>query len=432
MIERYSREKMRNIWDEQNKWNTFWKVELEATLSWARHGVVPLEDASKLQEVTSVDVKRLKEIEEVTHHDVVAFTRAVGEKLGSEKKWIHYGLTSTDIVDTAQALQLKAANDIIEQDIIEFMEVLKEKALLYKTTYCIGRTHGVHADITTFGLKFVLWHDELKRDLERFRLARKNIEVGKISGAVGNFANIPPFIEREVCDALDLGVSPISTQVVQRDNHAFYLSTIALIGSSIEKMAMEIRSLQRTEIREASEYFTKGQKGSSAMPHKKNPISSENICGCSRVLRGYMVTGFENIPLWHERDISHSSAERIILPDSTMLLDYMISRFTTVIKRLIVYPERMMKNIYLTNGVIFTQRVMSTLISEADMTREEAYDLVQPIAMNSFDNDLDFKNLLLSNDKILNALSKEQLNSCFSLEYYLVNLDEIYNRCGIN
>jgi len=398
----------------------------------ARHGLVPKNDVLKLKNnVGKVNIERLKEIEKETHHDVVAFTRAVGETLGPEKKWIHYGLTSTDIVDTAQAVQLKKANDIIEEDLNIFLNILKEKALEYKETFCIGRTHGVHADITTFGLKFVLWHDEIKRDLERFRLARKNIEVGKISGAVGNFANIPPFVEKGVCSSLNLSISPVSTQVVQRDNHAFYLSTIALIGSSIEKIAVEIRSLQRTEIREVSEYFSKGQKGSSAMPHKKNPISSENICGCSRVLRGYMLTSFENIPLWHERDISHSSAERIILPDSTALLDYMINRFTKVIKNLLVYPNRMLKNIYLTNGVIFTQRVMSTLIDTAKMTREEAYDLVQPIANESFENDLDFKELLFNNKTITKALTKDEINSCFTLEYYLKNINEIYSRCNI-
>ncbi|MDE7213406.1 MAG: adenylosuccinate lyase [Anaeroplasmataceae bacterium] len=428
MIERYSRPVMRKIWTDENKFKAFLKVEILACRAWSEIGHIPSKDVDRIEAKASFDLNRIYVLETQTKHDVVAFTRAVSESLGEEKKWIHYGLTSTDVVDTANGYLLKQANDIIYEDIVSFMEVLKNQALRFKTTPCIGRTHGIHADITSFGLKFALWHEEMKRNLERFQNVRLEVEAGKMSGAVGNFANIPPYIQNFVCERLGIQSANISTQVLQRDRHAYYVATLATIASSLEQMALEIRHLQRTEVHEAEEAFSKGQKGSSAMPHKRNPISSENICGCSRVMRGYMHTAYENIALWHERDISHSSAERIILPDATMLLDYMLNRFKGMLENLVVYPEVMLENIYKTNGVIFAQRVMNALI-EKGLSREEAYDLVQPIAMEAYNEKKDYKSLLEVNPKIKEYLSKEGLNACFTLEYYFSNLDYIYNKC---
>ena len=375
-------------------------------------------------------MQRILELEQQTKHDVVAFTRAVSESLEEEKKWVHYGLTSTDVVDTANGYLLKQANDIIYQDLKEFINVLKKQALRFKSTPCIGRTHGIHADITSFGLKWVLWHEEMKRNMERFQLARRDVEAGKMSGAVGNFANIPPFIQDYVCERLEISSANISTQVLQRDRHAYYLATLSTIATSLEQMAFEIRNLQRTEVHELEEAFTKGQKGSSAMPHKRNPISSENICGCARVMRGYMLTSFENVALWHERDISHSSTERIILPDATMLIDYMLNRFKGILENVVVYEDTMKDNIYKTNGVIFAQRVMNALI-EKGLSREAAYDLVQPISMEAYNNNKDYQTLLVENPMILKYLTVEDIKLCFTLEYYFKNVNYIYKRCGI-
>lgn len=429
MIERYSRKPMRDIWTEGNKFNTYLKIELLNAKAWAKLGVVPEEDLVKLQKATFT-VERVKEIEAVTKHDVVAFTRAVGESLGEEKKWIHYGLTSTDVVDTANGYLLKQANEILEKDIEEFLAVLKKKALQYEATPCIGRTHGMHADITSFGLKWALYYSDLLRIREEFHLARKNVEVGKLSGAVGNFANIPPEIETMVCDDLGISHAAISTQVLQRDRHAYYLSTLTLIASELEKIALEIRNLSRQEVKEVEEAFKKGQKGSSAMPHKRNPISSENICGCSRVMRGYMLSAYEDIALWHERDISHSSVERIILPDATELLDYMLNRMKGIVDNLVVYPDKMLQDIYLTHGVIFAQRVLYALMTKG-LVREEAYDLVQPIAMQSLDEKKDYLTLLEENTKVSSLLTKEEIESCFTLDYYMKNVDTIYKRVGL-
>ncbi|NIR48041.1 adenylosuccinate lyase, partial [candidate division KSB1 bacterium] len=334
MIERYSRKEMADIWSLENQFQAWLEVELAACNAWSKLGKIPKEDVEKLYENASFDVDRIKEIEKQTRHDVVAFTRSVSESLGEEKKWVHYGLTSTDVVDTANGLRLKQANEILRKDIHQIIDVLGEKAKKHKYTVMMGRTHGVHAEPTTFGLKCALWYAEMKRNLERFEKAAENVEFGKMSGSVGTFANIPPEVEASVCEELGLSPAPISTQTLQRDRHADYISTLALIGSTMEKMAVEIRHLQRSEVREAEEFFRKGQKGSSSMPHKRNPVSSENISGCSRVLRGYMMSAYENIPLWHERDISHSSVERIILPDTTILLDYMLNRFSGVVEKL--------------------------------------------------------------------------------------------------
>ena len=430
MIDRYSRPVMRNVWTEENKFNAYLKVELYASEAWSELGIVPKEDIKKLWEKASFSIPRIYEIEQQTRHDVVAFTRAVSESLGEERKWIHYGLTSTDVVDTANGYLIKQANEIIRKDLQEFLEVLKRQAIRFKNQPCIGRTHGIHADITSFGLKWVLWYAEMKRNIERFERAAADVETVKMSGAVGNFANIPPFVEEYVCKQLGINHALVSTQVIQRDRHAYYMATLAVIASSLEQMALEIRNLQRTEVHEVEEAFGKGQKGSSAMPHKRNPISSENICGCARVMRGYMATFYENVALWHERDISHSATERIILPDATMLLDYMLNRFKGILENLVIFPEQMLKNIYRTNKVIFAQRVMNALISKG-FVREEAYDTVQPIAMKAWSEGLDYQELLSQNEKVMSFLSKEELDSCFTLDYYFSQVDYIYKRNGI-
>lgn len=430
MIERYSRKQMKSIWSEKAKFDAFLEVEKANCIALNKLNVISSNELNKILNNASFDLDRIKELELETKHDVIAFTRAVSESLGEEKRWIHFGLTSTDVVDTANAILIKKANDIIREDITKFIDVLKEKALMYENTPCIGRTHGMHADITSFGLKFALWYSDMIRNLERFDFVRKEIEVGKLSGAVGNFSNVNPKVEEFVTSHLGIYNAKISTQVIQRDRHASYLSVLALIASTVEKMAVEIRSLQRTEIKEVEEAFTKGQKGSSAMPHKRNPISSENVCGCARVIRGYMISAFEDVPLWHERDISHSSVERIILPDATILLDYMLNRFTGIIKNLVVYKDNMLNNIYKTNGVVFSQRVLNKLI-EHNTSREEAYDLIQSISMNSLESNTDFKKLLENNEIIKQKLTEEELESCFTLDYYFKQVPYIYKRLNL-
>ena len=421
---------MRKVWTEQNKFEAYLRVEILASEAWSQLGVVPKEDVEKLWKNASFDINRIYEIEQQTRHDIVAFTRAVSETLGEERKWVHYGLTSTDVVDTANGYLLKQANAILLDDIEKMLEVLRKRAIEFKSTPCIGRTHGIHADITSFGLKWALWYEEMKRNLNRFVTAARGVEVGKISGAVGNFANIPPFIQDYVCEKLGTESANISTQVIQRDRHAYYMATLAVIASSIEQMAMEIRNLQRTEVHEVEESFGKGQKGSSAMPHKRNPISSENMCGCARVMRGYMAAFYENVALWHERDISHSSTERIILPDATMLLDYMLNRFRGILENIVVFQDVMMENIYRTRKVIFAQRVMNALI-EKGFSREQAYDTVQPVAMRAMSERADYQELLAETPAVMDVLSREELDSCFTLEYYLKNVDFIFERVGI-
>lgn len=417
MIERYGRDVMREVWTEENKFRAYLKVELLAAEAWRELGVVPAEDVEKLNANATFNIDRIKEIELQTRHDIVAFTRTVSESLGEERKWVHYGLTSTDVVDTANGYLFKQANEILLKDIEEFIEMLKKQAIRFKKLPCIGRTHGIHADITSFGLKWVLWLAEMRRNLERFKAAARGVEVGKISGAVGNFANIPPFVQDYVCDKLGIDSSDVSTQVIQRDRHAYYMATLAVIGASLEQMALEVRNLQRTEVHEVEEAFGKGQKGSSAMPHKRNPVSSENICGCARVLRGYMVTAYENVALWHERDISHSATERIIMPDATILLDYMLNRMKGILENIVVFEEQMMANIYRTNGVIFAQRVMNALIDKG-FVREKAYDTVQPIAMKAMSMGASYQELLKEDPTVMGALTEEELNNCFTLDYY--------------
>jgi adenylosuccinate lyase len=430
MIERYTREEMGVIWQEENKYKAWLEVELLACEAWSELGIIPKEDMKKLRANASFDIKRIYEIEQETRHDVVAFTRAVSETLGDEKKWVHYGLTSTDVVDTALSYLIKQANTIIRKDLQRFIEILKNKAIEHKHTVMMGRTHGVHAEPTTFGLKLALWYEEMKRNLQRFEAAADQIEYGKLSGAVGTYANIDPYVEQYVCEKLGLSPAPVSTQTLQRDRHAAYIATLALIATSIEKFATEIRGLQKTETREVEEYFAKGQKGSSAMPHKRNPIGSENMTGMARVLRGYVTTAYENVALWHERDISHSSAERIILPDATIAINYMLHRFSNIVKNLTVFPENMKRNIDKTHGVIFSQRVLLALIDKG-MTREAAYDMVQPKAMEAWETGIHFKQLVEADEKITAHLSKQEIADCFDYTYHLKNVDVIFQRIGL-
>ncbi|AXF57519.1 adenylosuccinate lyase [Salicibibacter kimchii] len=430
MIERYTRPEMAQIWTEENRFQAWLEVEIAACEAWAEQGVIPNEDVAKIRENAGFDVERILEIEATTRHDVVAFTRAVSETLGEERKWVHYGLTSTDVVDTAQSYLLKQANDILRNDLHRFKDVLARKANEHRYTLMMGRTHGVHAEPTTFGVKLALWYAEVKRQIERFEAAAADVRVGKMSGAVGTFANIPPEIEAIVCERLGLAPAPISTQTLQRDRHAHYISTLALIATSMEKMAVEIRNLQKTESREVEEAFGKGQKGSSAMPHKRNPVGSENMTGLSRVIRGHVQTAFENVPLWHERDISHSSAERIIFPDSTILLNYMLNRFTNIIDNLTVYPENMRANMEKTFGLVHSQQVLLALIDRG-MTREEAYDLVQPKAMEAWETKVSFRTLVEGEDAITQVLDKETLDDCFDERHHLKNVDVLFSRVGL-
>ncbi|WP_445490058.1 adenylosuccinate lyase [Niallia sp. 03133] len=430
MIDRYTRPEMGNIWTEQNRFQAWLEVEILACEAWVKLGEIPEEDVKKIRENASFDIERIQEIELETRHDVVAFTRAVSETLGEERKWVHYGLTSTDVVDTAVSYLIRQANEILLKDIENFIEVLKNKAQEHKYTVMMGRTHGVHAEPTTFGLKLALWYEEMKRNLERFKAAAAGIEYGKISGAVGTYANIDPFVEKYVCEQLGLKPAPISTQTLQRDRHADYMSTLALVATSIEKFAVEIRGLQKSETREVEEFFAKGQKGSSAMPHKRNPIGSENMAGLARVIRGYMLTAYENVPLWHERDISHSSAERIIIPDATIALNYMLNRFSNIVKNLTVYPENMKRNMDRTLGLIYSQRVLLALIDKG-LTREEAYDTVQPRAMESWENQVPFRQLVDADEVISSKLSKEEIDDCFDYHFHIKHVDTIFTRLGL-
>ena len=430
MIERYTREEMGAIWTEENKYNAWLEVEILACEAWAELGVIPKEDVAMIREKASFDVERIYEIERETRHDVVAFTRTVSESLGSEKKWIHYGLTSTDVVDTALSYLIKQANEIIRKDLERFIAVLKERAIEHKHTVMMGRTHGVHAEPTTFGLKLALWYEEMKRNLERFNEAADRIEYGKLSGAVGTYANIDPYVEQYVCEKLGLKPAPLSTQTLQRDRHAAYISVLALIATSIEKFATEIRGLQKTETREVEEFFHEGQTGSSAMPHKRNPIASENMSGMARVVRGYMVTAYENVSLWHERDISHSSAERIIIPDATIAINYMLNRFTNVVKNLTIYEDNMKNNIDATYGVIFSQRVLLSLIDKG-LAREAAYNVVQPLAMKAWKEKVPFRSLVENDKTVREKLTMKEIDACFDYTYHLKNVDFIFERLGL-
>ncbi|KAA9005111.1 adenylosuccinate lyase [Paenibacillus spiritus] len=427
MIERYSRPEMRAIWTEENKFKAWLEVELCACEAWAELGVIPKEDTALLRENAKFDIDRIYEIEQETRHDVIAFTRAVSESLGAERKWVHYGLTSTDVVDTALGYLLKQANDILEKDLLNFIAILKDKAVAYKDTPMMGRTHGVHAEPTTFGLKMALWHEEMKRNLERFRHAASGVQFGKISGAVGTYANIDPFVEEFVCRKLGTTAAPISTQTLQRDRHAEYMATLALIATSLDKFATEIRALQKSEVREVEEAFAKGQKGSSAMPHKRNPIGCENISGLARVIRGHMLSAYEDVTLWHERDISHSSVERIILPDATMLLNYMLNRFGNIVKNLTVFPENMKRNMGATYGVPFSGRILTKLIDKG-FSREQAYDTVQPRAMQAWETQTQFREIVENTPEITAVLSPEEIADAFNPSWHLKHVDTIFRR----
>ncbi len=430
MISRYSREEMTKIWTEENRFDAWLEVEILASEAWAELGIIPKDEVKNIRPNARIDVDRIKEIEAETRHDVVAFTRQISETLGEEKKWVHYGLTSTDVVDTAQSYILKQANEIIEQDLNDFIEILADKAREHKHTLMMGRTHGVHAEPTSFGIKMALWHQEMTRNLKRFKDVREEIEVGKMSGAVGTFANIPPEVEEYVCKHLGLTPAPVSTQTLQRDRHAHYVAVLALVATSVEKFAVEVRHLQKTETREVEEAFAKGQKGSSAMPHKRNPIGSENVTGIARVIRGYVSTAYENVPLWHERDISHSSAERIMLPDVTIALNYMLNRFGRIMKNLTVFPENMKANIDKTFGLVYSQQVMLTLIDKG-LSREEAYDLVQPKAMESWETKVPLRELAGKDARIQEVLTTEELDECFNENHHLSRVDTIFKRAGL-
>ncbi|HIV81998.1 MAG TPA: adenylosuccinate lyase [Candidatus Salinicoccus merdavium] len=430
MISRYTRDEMAAIWTDENKYKAWLEVEILAAEAWAELGIIPKDEVKNIRPNAKIDVDRILEIEAETRHDVVAFTRQVSETLGEEKKWVHYGLTSTDVVDTAQSYIIKQANEVIEKDLGRFIEVLGERAKEHKMTLMMGRTHGVHAEPTTFGVKLALWYMEMKRNLKRFKAVREEIEVGKMSGAVGTFANIPPEVEEYVCEHLGLDFAEVSTQTLQRDRHAHYISVLALIATSIEKFAVEIRGLQKTETREVEESFGKGQKGSSAMPHKRNPIGSENVTGLARVIRGYISTAYENVPLWHERDISHSSAERIMLPDVTIALNYMLNRFTNLVKNLTVFEDNMKNNIDKTFGLVYSQRVMLTMIDKG-LAREEAYDLVQPKAMESWETKVPFRELISADERIAEVLSGEEIDGLFDENHHLQRVDIIFRRAGL-
>lgn len=427
MIERYSLPQMANIWKDEFKFETMLEIELFALEALAKQGKIPPAVPVRVRNKAKFSLREIKKIEEKTQHDVVAFVTNVAKSIGADAKYLHMGLTSSDVLDTTLGVQLEAASDILIEDIKKLLLVLAKKAKKYKDTVCVGRTHGVHAEPTTFGLKLALWFEETKRNLERLKQAKSAIAVGKISGAVGTFANVDPQVEAYICKKLWLKPAKISTQIIQRDIHAEYMATLAVIGASLEKFALEIRHLQRTEVLEAEEPFGRGQKGSSAMPHKRNPVICERICGLARLLRGNALAALENVALWHERDISHSSVERVIIPDSTLALDYMLHKFIEVVDGLTVYPENMMANLIKTKGLIFSQRVLLELM-EKGLGRLKAYDLVQKCAMESWKTRRDFKELLLKDKEIVKYLNESELDKIFNLNYYLRNVGKIFSR----
>lgn len=430
MIERYSRPKMKKIWSEEKKFDQWLKVEIAACEAWAELGKIPQDAIPKIRKA-NCNLERMAEFLKVTHHDMTAFLSSVAESLGEESRFIHLGLTSSDIIDTALSLQLKESTGILEQQVTDFIAVLKNKAIEHKHTIMMGRTHGVHAEPITFGLKIALWVEEMKRSARRLATAKRAISVGKISGAVGTHATVPPQVEKIACHKLGLTPAPISSQIVQRDRHAQFMTTLAIMAGSLEKFATEIRNLQRTEILEVEEPFQPGQTGSSAMPHKRNPELCERICGLARLVRGHALTSLENIALWHERDISHSSTERIILPDSCLAIDYMLSLFIPIIRDLNVYTDNMRRNLELTRGLVFSQRVLLALINKG-LNREEAYKLVQKNAMNAWQGKESFLNWLEADKQILAHLSKSELESLFDYNYYLKYVDAIFERLGLS
>lgn len=430
MIERYAPKKIETLFTDESRFDAYLEIEIAVVEGWNKLGVVPDCDLKAIQEKAKTNVTRIKELEQITKHDVVAFTRQISETLGEERKWIHYGLTSTDVVDSALGLLYKKADDLILKDYLAFMEALKEKALEYEFQPCIARTHGMHAEVYSFGLKFASFYDEAKRSLKLFEEARKQIECVKLSGAVGTYANIDPRVEEYVAKKLGLSKPSIATQVLSRDRHEEYASAITIASSLIEKIAVEIRNLSRTEIGELEEGFSKGQKGSSAMPQKRNPISSENLTGAARMMRGYLLPILEDNALYHERDISHSIVERVSFIDMIELFDYMLMRMTRVVENLSIFPRRMEENIQKTHGAIYSQRAMNALI-EKGLSREKAYDLVQPLAMNSVTKGMEFIPQLLENQEILKYLAPDEITSLTGVEYYFKNIDYIYKEIGL-
>ena len=429
MIERYSRPQMKKIWSEESKFDKWLQVEIAVCEAWAEVGTIPKEAIPKIKKAR-FSLKRIAEILKVTHHDVTAFLQAVSESLGEESRFIHLGLTSSDVIDTALSLQLKEASRLLAQDVAALTAVLEDKAIEHKHTIMIGRTHGVHAEPITFGLKLALWAQEMKRNATRLAEAEKIISVGKISGAVGTYATVPPEVEEKTCVKLGLAPAPISSQIIQRDRHAQFITTLAIIASSLEKFATEIRGLQRTEVLEAEEPFAAGQTGSSAMPHKRNPELCERICGLARLVRGYALTSMENIALWHERDISHSSTERIIFPDACLVLDYILSIFTSIMKGLQVYPENMRRNLELTQGLVFSQRVLISLIDKG-LSRQKAYELVQRNAMKAWKQRTSFLGLLMADTEVMAHLSEKELKSLFDYNYFTKHVDKVFQRLGL-
>jgi adenylosuccinate lyase len=427
MIERYATEKMKRLWSDQNRFQKWLDIEILACEAMAQQGIVPRTAVTKIKQKAKFDVKRIAKIEEKTKHDVIAFLTNVAEYVGPESKYIHFGMTSSDILDTSLSLLMRESGELILEDLVELRKRLRKKAFEFKHTPMIGRTHGVHAEPITLGLKLALWSTEIQRDIERFKRAIETVSVGKISGAVGTFSNLSPRVEEYVCKKLRLKPAPVSSQIIQRDRHAEFMCALAIIACSVEKFATEIRSLQRTEILELEEGFSQGQKGSSAMPHKRNPITCERLCGLARLVRTNAQASLENITLWHERDISHSSVERVIIPDSTILLDYMLIQFNRILENLIVYPENMMDNLNKTGGMIFSGRLLLALAKKA-ASKEEAYRIVQDNAMKAWKEKDNFKDLILRDQRVKALLSAKEIEECFDLSYYLRNVDYIFKR----
>ena len=427
MIPRYTRPEMGRIWSEDNKFRTWLQIEIAATETLAEAGLVPHSAARAIRDKGDFDLARIQAVEAEVKHDVIAFTTAVAEKVGPEARWLHYGLTSNDVVDTAQALMVKQASAIIRVGLERMIEVLRRRAFEFKDAPTIGRTHGVHAEPITFGLKLANWYSEMRRNLERFDFAAEQMRVGKLSGAVGNAAHLEPEYEEKICERLGLKVAAVSSQVIQRDRHAFYVATLAVIASTLDKIATEIRHLQRTEVREAEEFFSEKQKGSSAMPHKRNPINLEQVSGLARVVRGNVQAAFEDIALWHERDISHSSVERVILPDSTILVDYMLHKATNLIDTMLVYPERMLRNLNSTGGLVFSGQLLLDLV-EAGVSREDAYRIVQRDAMRAWKEELNFRELIMNDPEITGKVDHKTLERAFELQRQLRNVDKIFAR----
>ena len=430
MIERYTLPAMGKIWKDEYRLGLWLKIEVAACEGWAKVGKIPLEAVEVIREKADFSWERVKEIEETTQHDVLAFLTNVAENVGDEAKYIHLGLTSSDVLDTALSLQLVEASDILLAKMDRLIDVLGNKAIEHKDTLQMGRSHGIHAEPITFGLRFALWYDEIKRQKQRLVFAKEEIRFGKISGAVGTFANVDPEVEEWVCESLGLQPAPVSTQIIQRDRHAFYVTTLAGIAPSLDKIATEIRNLQRTDVHEVEEAFAKGQKGSSAMPHKKNPIIAERICGMARVLRGNAQAALENVALWHDRDISHSSAERVILPDSTIALDYILEKAIQMLDNLTVFPEQMLENIEKVYGLIFSQRLMLSLVNKG-MSREDSYALVQKNAMEAWDKKRSFKDIVMEDKEIMGTLSMDEIEDLFDYSYHTKNIDYIFKRVGL-